>query len=355
MHETDIKQIDVKTTSPYSVFVGECMLDFIKERIKGKKNLILTDSNVFSFHEKYLNNISKDIFVLKAGEESKNYRELLRIYDFLIDRGADRYSRLVCVGGGVVGDIGGFAASTYMRGIGLVHVPTSLLAMVDSSIGGKTAINYGNLKNIIGSFYQPEAVFVDVSFLKTLPDREYISAFAEIVKYGIIRDKELFEFLGANIKAIRDRNDKVIRLLIEKSIKNKVEVVEADEKEKGLRTILNFGHTFAHAIESLTEYKVYLHGEAVAIGMIMALGLSKRLELIDDSLINQVRSLLEGMGLPYRLDMDIKAEEAYEIMLKDKKNKESALRFILTRGVGNSIISSGIAKEVIMDAINEGK
>ncbi|WP_035556548.1 3-dehydroquinate synthase [Hippea sp. KM1] len=355
MCKTDIKQIDVKTQSPYAVYVGDGIKGFVKEKLLDRVNFVITDSNVFSHHKDYIEDLAKDVFVLPAGEKSKNYNELLRIYDFLIEKGADRYSRLICVGGGVVGDIGGFASSTYMRGIGLVHLPTSLLAMVDSSIGGKTAINYKNYKNIIGSFYQPEGVFVDIDFLKTLPEREYISAFAEVIKYGIIRDRELFEFLCANVDAIKSKDKRVLRLVIEKSIKNKVEIVEEDEKEKGVRAILNFGHTFAHAIEGITDYGVYLHGEAVAIGMVMALGLSRRLDLIDEEVVEGLKQLLLRIGLPYRLDIDVDPEAMYEIMLKDKKNKESALRFVLTRGVGNSIISSGIAKEVIMDAINEGR
>ena len=357
MQESDTKQvvkkIDVKVSRAYTVFVGENLKDFVGEQLKGKRIYVVTDSNVYKFYKGFLEDLSDEIYVFESGEESKNYVTLLKIYDFLIEKGADRYSYIVGVGGGVVGDIAGYAASSYMRGIGLYHVPTSLLAMVDSSIGGKTGINYHSLKNIVGSFYQPNDVFVDVDFLKTLPDREYISAFAEVVKYGIIMDVELFEFLEKNIDALRKRDLKALKIVVEKSVKNKVEVVEGDEKERGQRAILNFGHTFAHALESITNYERYLHGEAVSIGMVKAMKISKKMGLIREDDVKRVEALLKILGLPVDVNVEIDTSKFLEIMLRDKKNKDSSLRFVLTKGIGNSIIAGGVKENLILEVIGE--
>ena len=357
MQESDTKQvvkkIDVKVSKPYTIFVGEKLEDFIAERLRDKRVYIVTDSNVYKFYRELLERLSDKICVFESGEESKNYETLLKIYDFLIEKGADRYSCVVGVGGGVVGDIAGYAASSYMRGMGLYHVPTSLLAMVDSSIGGKTGINYHGLKNIVGSFYQPNDVFIDVNFLKTLPDREYISAFAEVIKYGIIMDIELFEFLERNIDVLKKRDLKALKIVVEKSVKDKVKVVEGDEKERGQRAILNFGHTFAHALESVTNYEKYLHGEAVSIGMIKAMKISEKMGLISKDDIDRVETLLKGFGLPVDIDIEIDASKFLEIMLRDKKNKNSSLRFILTKGIGISIIAGGVKESLILEVIGE--
>ncbi len=353
MQKTDIKQIDVRVSNPYVVYVGEGMDEFIKESLKDRRLFVITDSNVYRLYKDFLYRLSDNVHFFEAGEESKNYETVLGIYDFLIENGADRYSTVVGVGGGVVGDIAGFAASSYMRGVKLIHVPTTLLAMVDSAIGGKTGINYHGLKNVVGSFYQPEAVFVDVGFLKTLPDREYFSAFAEVVKYGIIRDSELFDFLERNIDGIKSRDMKILKIVVERSIKNKVEIVESDERETGMRAILNFGHTFGHAIESFTGYKRFYHGEAVAIGMVKAMEVSERMGLVERGDIDRVVELLKSLKLPVSLSGGVNRERMLEIMLKDKKNKNSSLRFVLTKGIGSSIIASGIKEELILEVIGE--
>ncbi len=355
MQTADIKQINVKVEKPYTIFIKNNMFNYIKDQLKDERVFIITDSNVYNFYKDLLYELSDFVHAFEAGEESKNYSTLLKIYDFLIESGADRYSSILGIGGGVVGDIAGFAASTYMRGIKLYHVPTTLLAMVDSSIGGKTGINYHGLKNIVGSFYQPNAVFVDISLLKTLPKREYISAFAEIIKYGIIMDYDLFEFLERNAEGILKRKTELLQVVVEKSIKNKVKVVEKDEKEKGLRAILNFGHTFAHAIESITDYSRYLHGEAVAIGMVKALEVSYKMDLIKKEDIERVKALLKKIGLPTEMDGKVETSRMLNIMLKDKKNKNTSLRFVLTRGIGSSIIASGVKDKLILDVIGENR
>ncbi len=354
MQATDIKQIDVKVSKPYIIYIGENLYDFVVDKLKEKRVYVITDSNVYNLYEDLLKGLSDHVFVFKAGEESKNYSTLLEIYDFLIEKGADRYSCVVGVGGGVTGDLAGFAASTYMRGIELYHMPTSLLAMVDSSIGGKTGINYHGLKNIVGSFYQPDGVFVDIDFLKTLPDREYISAFAEVVKYGIIMDASLFEFLERNVELIKKRDARILKIVVERSVKNKVDIVEKDEKEKGQRAILNFGHTFAHAIESFTGYSRYLHGEAVAIGMVKAMKVSQKMGLVNDKDVERVKKLLDNLGLPIKMEGEGNAHKILKIMLKDKKNKNFSLRFVLTKGIGSSIIAGGVREDLILDVISEG-
>jgi len=353
VQKTDIKQIDVKVSNPYVVYVGEGIGEFIRENLKGRRLFVLTDSNVYTLYEDFLRRLSDNVHFFEAGEENKNYKTVLKIYDFLIENGADRYSTVVGVGGGVVGDIAGFAASSYMRGVKLIHVPTTLLAMVDSAIGGKTGINYHGLKNVVGSFYQPEAVFVDVEFLKTLPEREYLSAFAEVVKYGIIRDSELFDFLERNVQGIRKRDPRILKIVVERSIKNKVEIVEGDEKETGMRAILNFGHTFGHAIESLTGYRRFYHGEAVAIGMVKAMEVSERMGLVEKEDVDRVVKLLKSLKLPVAVSDGVEKEKMLEIMLKDKKNKNSSLRFVLTKGIGSSIIASGVKEELILEVIGE--
>jgi len=351
MQTTDIGQIVVDVNPPYTVFIGENLKDKMVEFLGNRRAFVITDSNLFSFYKDFLKNLSQHIFVFEAGEESKNINTLMRIYDFLIDKSADRHSLILAFGGGVVGDTAGFAAATYMRGAKLIQLPTSLLAMVDSSVGGKTGINYGGYKNIIGSFYQPEAVFVDVAFLKTLPEREYLSAFAEVVKYGMIRDKKLFEFLENSVDALKNRDLESLRFVVERSIKNKAEIVAEDEKEKNIRALLNFGHTFAHAIESITNYKRYLHGEAVSIGMVIASRLAEKLGYMRSEDTKRLKNLLLSFGLPIKVDFSINPEQIYEIMLKDKKNRDGVLRFVLTMGIGNSIITDSIEREVVEEVI----
>jgi len=351
MQTTDIGQIVVDVNPPYTVFIGENLKDKMVEFLGSRRAFVITDSNLFSFYKDFLKNLSQHIFVFEAGEESKNINTLMRIYDFLIDKSADRHSLILAFGGGVVGDTAGFAAATYMRGAKLIQLPTSLLAMVDSSVGGKTGINYGGYKNIIGSFYQPEAVFVDVAFLKTLPEREYLSAFAEVVKYGMIRDKKLFEFLENSVDALKNRDLESLRFVVERSIKNKAEIVAEDEKEKNIRALLNFGHTFAHAIESITNYKRYLHGEAVSIGMVIASRLAEKLGYMRSEDTKRLKNLLLSFGLPIKVDFSINPEQIYEIMLKDKKNRDGVLRFVLTMGIGNSIITDSIEREVVEEVI----
>ncbi len=354
MQKIDYEQIEVRTQTSYKIVVGFGIWRFVNNYAKNRRRLIITDSNVYGFYKDIMHDIAdkEDLFVFEAGEESKNYKTLHTVYDFLIKRKADRYTHIIAVGGGVVGDLAAFAASTYMRGVHLIHMPTSLLAMVDSSIGGKTAINYGGFKNIIGSFYQPEVVISDISFLNTLPEREFLSAVSEIVKYGIIQDEVFFNFLVEKREDLKKRVPSVLKQVVTKSTENKVKIVENDEKEKGRRALLNFGHTLAHAIESATGYSRYLHGEAVSIGEVFAALLSVRRNLTTYDTLNSIRTLLEFFSLPIVLDKTLSKDELFKIMMQDKKNKEGILRFVLTKGIGESIITGDLHKSEIMDSID---
>jgi 3-dehydroquinate synthase len=268
--------------------------------------------------------------VVPAGEESKSLEQASRLYDALYELAADRQTAVVAVGGGVVGDLAGFAAATYNRGLPLVMVPTTLLAMVDSSVGGKTGVNHPKGKNLIGAFHQPAGVWIDTAFLDTLPEREYLSGLAEIVKYGVILDAEFFAHLEANAAAVRARDPAVLVPVIARCCRLKADVVERDEREEtGLRAVLNYGHTFAHAFEAVGGYGGWLHGEAVAAGMVCAGRLAERRGLVGPELTDRQRHLLEVFSLPTRPRREWPADELLAAMRRDKKAAAGRLRFVL--------------------------
>lgn len=313
-----------------------------------RKALIVTDQHVEP-HAKQVQADLKNLgltpyfMVLPAGEDQKCQVSLSKIYDELVNIQADRQTLVVAVGGGVIGDLAGFAAATFNRGLPLFMVPTTLLAMVDSSVGGKVGINHPKGKNLIGAFHQPVGVAIYLPFLKTLPDKEFHSGLAEVVKYGMIMDAEFFESLS--IIGDKWRDAPVLEHIIETSCRHKATVVQADEYEtKGLRAILNFGHTFAHAIEAVAGYGTLLHGEAVAIGMVAACRLAERLQFsgvlkTDDALI----PLLKQMNLPTELDPSWPVDALLSAMRHDKKNMHGMLRFVLPRWIGK--VESGVAVE----------
>ena len=268
------------------------------------------------------------------GESYKNYETLQMIYDALIEAGLDRGAFIVALGGGVIGDISGFAAATYLRGISFVQVPTTLLAQVDSSVGGKTGINHEKGKNLIGSFYQPKLVCVDVKTLETLPEREYISGLAEVVKYGVVADADFFDFIYDNKTKLLARDKDCLLTVEKRSCAIKASVVMKDEKETGLRAILNYGHTIGHAIESLSEYKSYLHGEAVAIGMAHAAMISESMGYSTKSDTDRIVNLLVSLQLPVKLPA-YSAEAYCGAILRDKKVKDGHITLVLNKGVGN--------------------
>ncbi|MAT15781.1 MAG: 3-dehydroquinate synthase, partial [Planctomyces sp.] len=273
-----------------------------------KKVAVVTDSHLAKLHlPTVVNSLKADDWqvgeiVLDAGESSKSFAVMQKIYDQLVDFKADRGTLLIALGGGVVGDAGGFAAASYTRGIPFIQVPTSLLAQVDSSVGGKVGINHPRAKNLIGAFYQPKGVFIDTATLETLPERDYRSGLAEVVKYGVILDAEFFEYLEQHVTELNERDPEVLRYVISRSCRLKADVVEEDEEERtGLRAVLNYGHTFAHAFEALCGYGVLMHGEAVSIGMVKASLLAERLNRVDAALTRRQIELLTGLGLPVEL------------------------------------------------------
>lgn len=271
------------------------------------------------------------------GEEFKNIDILRMIYDHLIVSGLDRGSFVVALGGGVVGDITGFAAATYLRGIPFVQVPTTLLAQVDSSVGGKTGINHEKGKNLIGAFYQPVSVLVDVSTLDSLPQREFLGGMAEVIKYGIALDGDLFGFVSAHASKVLTRDRSSLLKIIQRCCEIKASIVAQDERETGLRAVLNYGHTFGHAVETLTGYRSYTHGEAVAIGMIQAAKISERLGYSGQDETAKITGLIGKLGLPTELPR-FSAASYTDALLRDKKIRDKGLSFVFNKGIGDYVI-----------------
>jgi len=337
-------------------FISE--LPGILKKINIHNNLfIVIDENVFRYHQKIIketfSNFGDKIyyFILPAGEASKSDKNLRMIYNSLLKNNFGRDSTLIAIGGGVTGDIAGYAAATYMRGINLVHVPTSLLAMIDSSIGNKTGINFKKRKNIIGSFCQPQLVFMDTDFLNTLPQRELISAAGEIIKYGIIAGNNFFSFLYNNFEKIISLDNKILTKVITESVSIKAGVVSRDEFEvKGIRKILNLGHTFAHAFESSTDFDIK-HGEAVIKGIICSLYLSNNEGLLSKKEFNKMIRIACSQDIPRFSKMDnVKIANA---MMNDKKNINDKLMFVLSAGTGKIIVDYPIEKDVISKVLDK--
>ena len=291
--------------------------------------------------------------VLPDGEAHKDWQTLNLIFDALLTHGCDRRTVLFALGGGVVGDMTGFAAASYMRGVPFVQVPTTLLSQVDSSVGGKTAINHPLGKNMIGAFYQPQLVVCDLATLDTLPQRELSAGLGEIIKYGPIADMQFFDWLEQNINGLLSRDRTLLAHAVKRSVEIKAWVVGQDEKEAGLRAILNFGHTFGHAIEAGMGYGNWLHGEGVAAGMVMAAELSKRLGMVDEHFVLRLRTLIERAGLPVRgaiIDVQDNAGRYLELMRVDKKSEAGEIRFVLIDGAGRAAMRSApdaMVREVI--------
>ncbi|MEE9542388.1 MAG: 3-dehydroquinate synthase [Thermodesulfobacteriota bacterium] len=276
------------------------------------------------------------VIEIPDGEEFKNLEEASKVYDRLIDEKFERTSPIVALGGGVVGDLAGFVAATYLRGVPFVQMPTTLLAQVDSSVGGKTGVNHAKGKNLIGAFYQPRIVLIDPDALATLDEREVSTGLAEVVKHGVIRDADFFEFLEVNSEKILNQEAE-IEEAISRSCEIKAEVVSEDEKEAGVRAILNFGHTFGHAVEVAAGYNVHRHGEAVGMGMVMAAGFSAELGFCSPKLEERIRNILSSLGLPTDAP-DLKADDMIEAMYLDKKVQSGRIRFVLLKEIGEVVI-----------------
>lgn len=274
-----------------------------------------------------------DIMVLPDGEATKSLRYLSEVYDRLVEKRFERSDFIIAFGGGVIGDIAGFAAATYLRGINFIQVPTTLLADVDSSVGGKTGIDHPKGKNLIGAFYQPKAVLIDVDLLKTLDKRELINGFAEVIKYGAALDAVFFAELEKSYEKVLSYGEDVLTRIIERSCSIKAEVVKQDEKETGLRSVLNFGHSLGHAIETLYNYETVKHGEAIAIGMVFAADLSKKMGLCSEDTVKRIRNLIKNSGLPSNIPR-FTPEQYINAMKLDKKVSEKQIKFVLLKDIG---------------------
>lgn len=339
-----ILTVDLGTRS-YPIFIGDGLLGTFKaitEYAAGKRILIVTNETIAPLYLSQVNSMfagfSQDVVVLPDGERYKTLDVLNRIFDALIDGKHTRKTTLVALGGGVVGDMTGFAAACYQRGVAFIQVPTTLLAQVDSSVGGKTAVNHPLGKNMIGAFHQPSCVLIDVDTLKTLPEREYRSGLAEVIKYGLIRDLPFFEWIEANVSALLERDPAALAYGIERSCQNKADIVAQDETEAGIRAWLNLGHTFGHAIEAWEHYEGLLHGEAVAIGMAMALEMSLQRGHLSDSDVNRVSAVLDKLGLPLLPPQGMTPDIFIEYMQRDKKILDGGLRLVLLECIGQAYI-----------------
>lgn len=349
-------QVDLGDRS-YPIHIGADLLgnpDLLLPGIAGSEVLVVTNETVAPLYlDKLLAALPGkrvDSLILPDGERFKTLETLSLIYQRLLELRHSRKTTLIALGGGVVGDMTGYAAASYQRGVRFIQVPTTLLSQVDSSVGGKTGVNHPLGKNMIGAFHQPVAVVADVATLDSLPAREFSSGLAEVIKYGLICDKPFYEWLDDNIAALMSRDRSVLVYAVEQSCRNKARVVAADERESGLRAILNFGHTFGHAIETAQEYKGLLHGEAIAVGMVMAADLSARLGYINRHEVGRLSSVLGRAGLPCSVPAGMTPTQFVEHMAVDKKVADGVVRLILLKSIGEAFVSDDYSRP-LLDAV----
>jgi len=349
--------VETKTQS-YPVFVGYGLLDKLGAKMKkaalSGAATVISDENVFSIYGSKVEGILKDAgfavnsFVVPPGEETKSMDYAIKIYDFLVEHRAERDDIIIALGGGMVGDLAGFVAATFLRGMFWVQVPTSLVAMVDASIGGKVGVNHPEGKNLIGAFYQPNLVLADCQTLNTLPQRELTSGWAEVIKHGLIFDEEFVQFLESNVNRLTKLEPELLTRAIARSATIKTQVVSQDEKEReGKRTILNYGHTIAHGLEAATQYKRFLHGEVVAIGMMGAAKLSQRLGLLSSAAVERQQVLLQKFGLT-TVFSGLDLTEITRAMELDKKTKETVIRWVLLQDIGKVVIRSDVPQRDVL-------
>jgi 3-dehydroquinate synthase len=349
--------VDLQDRS-YKVYIGAGMLGHEHTALNissGSTVLVVSNDTVAPLYMdqliQSLPSVNVHQLILPDGESYKTIEHWSQIIDKLVEIRATRDATVVTLGGGVIGDMGGFAAASYMRGINFIQIPTSLLAQVDASVGGKTGFNHPLGKNLIGAFHQPAAVLVDIETLKTLPAREFSAGLAEVVKIAAVRDAGFLDWLEDNSEAIMGRDPTVLTTMIKRSIANKAAVVAEDEREAGVRALLNFGHSFAHALETLTDYRLYFHGEAVAIGMMVAGKLSEIRGLCEAGFTERLGNLLQLFDLPLKLPATLDPEDILETMKLDKKVIAGSARLILVKSAGRGIIDSGSDKLQIVAAI----
>ena len=343
----------------YPIYIGSNLLSsksLLSDHIQGKQVMIVTNSTIAPLYLEKLKDTLSDFnvesVVLPDGEEFKTLETLNKVFDALLKAKFDRSSTLVALGGGVVGDITGYAAASYQRGVNFIQVPTSLLSQVDSSVGGKTGVNHELGKNMIGAFYQPKAVIIDVDTLDTLSDQEYSAGMAEVIKYGLLGNADFFSMLETNIESIMARNKDLIIEIIFNSCKDKASIVALDEFERGKRALLNLGHTFGHGIENAFGYGNYLHGEAVSIGMVKAAKLSMDEGHLSHEDAIRVESILSKADLPISIKKSIGSETLIEAMSLDKKSIDGKIRLVLLKALGDSYLTDSYSKENFNKVIN---
>nr|AAM61355.1 3-dehydroquinate synthase-like protein [Arabidopsis thaliana] len=353
-----VVEVDLGDRS-YPIYIGAGLLDhseLLQRHVHGKRVLVVTNDRVAPLYlDKTIDaltrgnpNVTVESVILPDGEKYKDMDTLMKVFDKAIESRLDRRCTFVALGGGVIGDMCGYAAASYLRGVNFIQIPTTVMAQVDSSVGGKTGINHRLGKNLIGAFYQPQCVLVDTDTLNTLPDREMASDLAEVIKYGLIRDAEFFEWQEKNIEALLARDPAALAFAIKRSCENKADVVSQDEKESGLRATLNLGHTFGHAIETGFGYGEWLHGEAVAAGTVMAVDMSYRLGWIDESIVKRVNKILVRAKLPTTPPESMTVSMFKSIMAVDKKVADGLLRLILLKGpLGNCVFTGDYDREAL--------
>lgn len=344
----------------YPIYIGQHLLgrtDLFEPHIKSSQVMVVTNETVAPLYLDRLitglQGLDIEKVVLPDGEEYKTLETVNIIFDALLKNRFSRNSTLIALGGGVIGDIVGFAAACYQRGVQFVQVPTTLLAQVDSSVGGKTGVNHPLGKNMIGAFHQPKCVISDTNVFETLDDRQLSAGVAEVVKYGLIRDSQFFEWLETNMAALIQRDPAVLEFAIQRSCVNKAEIVAEDEMESGIRAILNLGHTFGHAIESGVGYGKILHGEAVAIGICQAADLSRRLGFIQTHDLMRIEAIFKRAGLPITPPSDMQAHQYLELMAVDKKNIDGKIRLILLSKLGSAKLPCSVALDQLEATLNE--
>lgn len=342
----------------YPIYIGPKRLSqvgLIKKHVCGNSVLIVTNDVVAPLYleetKAMLPGLRLETAILPDGEKYKNLETLNTIYDSLLSNKLDRNTTIIALGGGVIGDMAGFAAATYQRGVNLIQIPTTLLSQVDSSVGGKTAVNHALGKNMIGAFYQPSAVIADTKTLDTLPDRELSSGLAEVIKYGLIHDYKFFCWLQDNISNLLNRDANALAYAIQVSCQSKADVVSADEKEQGKRALLNLGHTFGHAIETGMGYGEWLHGEAVATGMVMAAKMSALLGWLSNDDVAQVEALILNAKLPVKAPSKVSIDQFIDLMSVDKKVIDGVLRLVLMKSIGHAIVTSEYEPDKLIETI----
>lgn len=348
---------NINVEKKYKIYIQQNfdnLLNFIKKDNISHHNIaIITDNNVSKHYLKQIQNVFKfsNVFVyeIQNGEQSKNLLTIQNVYEFLLQNNIDRKSLIVALGGGVVGDIAGFVASTYMRGIKFIQIPTTLLAQVDSSVGGKTGVDFLGKKNIIGAFYNPSLVYINVDTLKTLPKEHIQNGMAEVIKYGYILDEDFLNFIFNEKEKINDFNFDILAKIIYKCCQLKSHIVFIDEKEQGIREILNFGHTFGHGIEAETNFNL-LHGQAVAIGMLASLYISNMAGFITNEQIEQAKNILKYFDLCNKTNLNV--ENIYNNMIYDKKNENKQIKIIMLKKIGQAFSTFNIDKNTLIKAIS---